>query len=256
MLSKGFELQVLVNGKPVKEYLHQGNTYIEGKEKSEFSLMVKNNTFQQVLAVISIDGKNIVDGKDCDLHNSSGYVIPAYGHTKIPGWRLNNDEIAKFFFSDGSESYAAKMENDENAELNIGIIGCAIFAEKSTTYWTSWTPWIPCETNANDRITYQTNPQSRDSGLTSLSHFSYEASSTSNNVEQLGTGFGKKESNSVNTTTFDRKDMPETIITIQYDSRQGLKNRGVTFRPTISINPNPFPATSTGCKPPKGWQAE
>lgn len=120
------ELQVLVNDRPVREYGHQGRTYIEGKRGSRFTLKFRNNTAQRILAIPSIDGLSAVDGQPA-TGTSKGYIIPAYSSAEIKGWKQNLRETADFIFTDKSgSSYAAQTHGAQNC----GVIAVKVFAEK------------------------------------------------------------------------------------------------------------------------------
>jgi hypothetical protein len=125
MKENSFELDVRVHGHEVKEYLHEGKTYIEGREGSEFTLWVVNHTPKTVLAVVSVDGLSVMDGKDASF-NSGGYVLKPYEKFEIPGWRLDLKNVAKFIFTVAGKSYAATSDKPKN----VGVIGCAFFAQK------------------------------------------------------------------------------------------------------------------------------
>jgi hypothetical protein len=148
MKRNSVELQVLVRGKPVTEFRHQGKAFIEGREGSEFELRVKNNLGQRVLIVPSVDGLSVMDGQEASSQ-SQGYVLGAYQEMLIPGWRLDNDEVARFIFEDMKASYAEQVGKGTNR----GVIGLKAFAEKviyrSTPIpfrpepWPVTQPWQP-----------------------------------------------------------------------------------------------------------------
>ena len=62
-----YEAQVLVHGKPVKEIPHLGETYIEGRIGTEYAIRFKNNSLRKVMAVISVDGVNVVTGEPAKI---------------------------------------------------------------------------------------------------------------------------------------------------------------------------------------------
>ena len=125
MKRNSVELQVLVRGKPVTEYTHQRKAFIEGREGSEFELRVKNNLGQRVLIVPSVDGLSVMDGQEASSE-SQGYVLNPWQEMLIPGWRLDNDEVAKFIFEDMKASYAEQIGKGSNR----GVIGLKAFVEK------------------------------------------------------------------------------------------------------------------------------
>jgi hypothetical protein len=70
----------------------------------------------------------------------------------------------------------------------------------------------------------------------------------------IGTGFGDKSSHEVRSVPFTQEsNKPNEELAINYDSRQGLRKRGVDLdqRPKVG-EPNPFPG-NRGCQPPDGW---
>ncbi len=131
MKRNSVELQVFVRGKPVTEYRNQGKVFVEGREGSEFELRVKNNLGHRVLIVPSVDGLSVMDGQEASSQ-SQGYVLNAYQEMPIPGWRLDNDGVAKFIFEDMKASYAEQVGKGANR----GVIGLKVFAEKKPK-------WVP-----------------------------------------------------------------------------------------------------------------
>lgn len=120
------EIRVLVKGRPVTEYAHMGNVFIEGREGSDFEIEFINRNAFRVEAVISVDGLSVLDGKDAGVH-SSGYLVDGNSSIRIPGWKLNEQQAASFFFSGKGESYATQATG---AARNNGVIGAMVFKEK------------------------------------------------------------------------------------------------------------------------------
>lgn len=120
----GYSAHVLVNGRKVKEYTHNGLTYIEAKEGTEFSIEVKNHHYGRVVAIISVDGIDVVDGKPA-TSKSRGYILNGTSAETIRGYRRSQDEIAAFKFTNAQGSYAA----DKGAGQNNGIIAVKFVGE-------------------------------------------------------------------------------------------------------------------------------
>jgi hypothetical protein len=122
-----YEVNVLVNGNRCKQYSHNGKLFIEAKKGSEYSIEIKNNTWQRILAVSSVDGLDVLNGKPA-TEDGNGYVINGYGTLKIDGFRVTNEKVAKFLFDYKGGSYAASKE--DGSERNVGVVGVRIFTEK------------------------------------------------------------------------------------------------------------------------------
>ena len=123
-----YDVQILVNGSRCKQYNQNGKVFIEAKHGSEYVIEVKNHTWQRIMAVCSVDGLDILDGK-LAREDAGGYIIPAHGADKFNGFRVSNDKVAKFVFGTKGGSYAASKE--DGSERNVGVIGVRLFDEKS-----------------------------------------------------------------------------------------------------------------------------
>lgn len=273
------ELSVLVHGKSVREYQHEGRLFLEGRKGTDFTIRLKNLTRQRILAVVSIDGLSITTGEDASVKDG-GYVLNPRETLNIPGWSLSNDEVARFFFHKAAESYAAKTGKPRN----VGVIGAAIFKEKPNPYagilrgmggvtFDGGYPIDPtgtakgptfqtyyCSHNAepvregpgwNMEVSCSTTVQApeTDRGVSSVNQVQVQ-----NTASEIGTGFGKRQEFKVQEVSFERESQnPNEVLEITYDTRQGLERRGVNlnWRPTVAV-PNPFPG-DRHCKPPAGW---
>lgn len=121
-----YQLEVLVDGAPVRTFRHDGETHVLGQEGRRYVLRVHNHSGRRIEAVISVDGLDVIDGKAGDFAHKRGYLVPAYGYVDVDGWRLSDREAAAFRFSAIGESYAAKT----GAARNVGVIGVAVFPER------------------------------------------------------------------------------------------------------------------------------
>jgi hypothetical protein len=127
MQYNNISLNVLIKGKPITEYPHNGQVFIEGRDHSNFEIEVRNHNGHRVEAVISVDGLSVIDGKDAGP-TSSGYVIDAHGSIRIPGWKLNDDQVAAFEFAGKRDSYSAAVNG--GSTRNTGVLGVLAYKEK------------------------------------------------------------------------------------------------------------------------------
>lgn len=122
----GYELQVLIDGVPAAAYEHAGETYVLGQLGARYTLRVVNHTGRRIEAVLSVDGRDAIDGKPADFRNKRGYLVPAWGSVDVDGWRLSRAEVAAFRFSTVPDSYAART----GSAREVGVVGVAVFPER------------------------------------------------------------------------------------------------------------------------------
>jgi len=120
-----YQLQVFVNGSPLKPYWHGGENWLLGQLGERYTLRVTNRSARPIEAVVSVDGRDVIDG-DTAAASKGGYLVPAYGHVDIDGWRISSSQAAAFRFSSVSNSYAAQT----GPAREVGVIGVAVFEQK------------------------------------------------------------------------------------------------------------------------------
>jgi hypothetical protein len=104
---------------------HDGRLFVAGEQGERYSLRITNHTPGRVLAVMSVDGVNIITGETA-RHDQRGYVLPPYGSYDLTGWRKSNSEVAAFAFTALPNAYAALTGRPGD----IGLIGMAVFNER------------------------------------------------------------------------------------------------------------------------------
>jgi hypothetical protein len=122
----GYEMTVLVDGVPAPTFDYAGGSYVLGQLGARYTLRVSNHTGRRVEAVVSVDGRDAIDGRPADFRGKRGYLIPAWGSVDIDGWRISRSEAAAFRFSSVPDSYAARTGNGRE----VGVIGVAVFPER------------------------------------------------------------------------------------------------------------------------------
>lgn len=137
MYNRHVEMQVCVNGAPVREHRKDGLAYIEARKGSSYSIKLKNHFNRRALAILSVDGIEVLTGKKAG-EAESGYVLEPYSSIEIKGYRISDNEVATFVFGSGYNSYST-YQGQQSGELkpgekspNNGVIGVRIILEKYT----------------------------------------------------------------------------------------------------------------------------
>jgi len=222
MQEGSFEFGLNVHGRPVQEYHHEGQTWLEGRDGSVYELFFHNYTSARVEVVISVDGLSVMDGQEAST-DKCGYLANPYQRIAIRGWRLNNQEVAKFQFGRLNESYASQMGKPRN----IGVIGAAVFTE------------YQCPTLRTQEMAFRSG----------------QNGTRGSQAKGIGTGFGESMEDRVTTKEFRRAWHNPSVLVLRYGTADQLRARGILVcGPHDRVAyANPFPA-DTGCTPPSGWR--
>jgi hypothetical protein len=216
---------------------HAGSAWVAGQPGHEYRLTLRNRSGAEVLAVVSVDGVNVVTGQTADP-SQSGYVIAPYGKLVIQGWRKSLAQTAAFYFTDLADSYAARTGRPDN----VGVIGVAVFRKKQLP------PPVPIAREA-----FPGSPDDAGAGKRSAPAESAPAPGRqSNELERddsaaksrLGTGHGRREHSQARYVQFERASSdPAEVVQLRYDSHDNLVARGVIRAPAPCgwPCPSPFP---------------
>ncbi|HSL54872.1 MAG TPA: hypothetical protein VK868_10785 [Pyrinomonadaceae bacterium] len=121
-----FDLEVLVNGRPLTEYYARGRTYIEALQGAEYELRLRNGSPERVAVALSVDGLNTIDARHTSAWNASKWVIEPYQTITISGWQMSSERARRFYFTNERDSYGAKL----GQTANLGVISAVFFRER------------------------------------------------------------------------------------------------------------------------------
>lgn len=200
-------------GRWLPVYWHEGRAYVVGKAGNEYQIRLRSRLREELLAVVSVDGVNVITGQTANP-SQSGYVIAPRGTLEINGWRRSLSQTAAFYFTALPDSYAARTGRPDD----VGVIGIALFRKKHEPQ-----PIAPIAPQSRSESAAASRAQERDS--------------------RLGTGHGRHETSYATHVTFERAtSTPAEIITLYYDSHANLVARGVIREPVhVAPTPRPFP---------------
>jgi hypothetical protein len=195
-------------GRWLQVYRHEGRAYVVGKPGHEYQIRVANRLGEDLLAVMSVDGVNVITGQTADP-SQSGYVVSPRASLEVQGWRKSLSQTAAFYFTALPDSYAARTGRPED----VGVIGVALFRRKPL-------------------------PQPLSPGISGSAPRAMERDDA-----RLGTGHGRHEHSPAVHVTFERATTaPAEIISLYYDSHANLLARGVIREPVHAApRPRPFP---------------
>ena len=258
-------------GGSVQTYWHAGSLYAAGNNGGRYNIRLQNNTGERVEAVVTVDGRDVVSGELGNYKRQRGYVIEAYGSVVIEGFRQSLDQVAAFRFTDIGNSYTARRGSGQH----VGVIGVAGFKEYQPRRPQPRPP-VPIATRpyyepyggggydyrgeASKRAEESNAPAADAAAPSSAPMGGARATSRYDDGDayaekaarparsnRLGTEYGESTYSSVREVSFTRKHTrrPDSLITMYYDSLEGLRARGVpvdpVYYPPYNPTPQPFP---------------
>jgi hypothetical protein len=209
-------------GRTLAVHFYRGEYWVEGKPGVPYAVRVRNATGERLLAVMSVDGVNVLSGETAAM-TQSGYVFEPGRQSDIAGWRKSNTEIAAFEFAASPNSYAVPQP----------------------------APW-PGYSGRNERYQEKSGSAAPGQGKAEMHNDSYQGApqARAQGAPKLGTGHGGRETSVVSNTSFERaSSAPVEVIQIRYDSRENLVGMGVLRdwrSPRNDPRPRPFPESRVG----------
>ena len=222
-------------GRELPVHWHDGKAYVVGRPGNEYQIGIRNRRGEDLLAVVSVDGVNVVSGETAHTRQG-GYVLSPYQRMDIRGWRKTLGEIAAFYFTSLGDSYAARTGRPDN----VGVIGVALFRRKPVE--------PPVSIFPSEQQPFAEARREKAEASDSAAESSVGASSAKRAQAMpapsapLGTGHGRREESHARWVPFERAgDHPVETVTIHYDSHRNLVARGILHAPIAPRAPNPFP---------------
>ena len=260
-------------GEALPVYQHEGELWVAGRPGASYGVDITNRTGRRILAVISVDGVNVLNGQTASATPDDGYVFNPWQNWSINGWRKSQAQVAAFYFSESDASYASRTGRPHD----VGVIGVALFrervpepvrpppvsrrsasvedyarAEKSTADTASAAPMAPmpapapapqAESASADRAAEASAAPADQSAKRAPSASASASANAQPRTPSLGTGHGALETSHTRTVDFDSATQrPEQIVRFRYDSYANLVAKGVIPAPRGERRPNAFPA--------------
>lgn len=224
------EIHDRTDGRTLPVYQHHGRLYVAGEPQHQYEIRVRNQRGGRILAVTSVDGVNVISGATAAA-TQDGYVIGAYDSMAIDGWRKDLDDVATFYFTRLSDSYAARTGRPDN----VGVIGVALFREREVPH---------CCDELNRPSAAGAAPAAPEASARARGYSESDQSADKREQSKLGTGHGEREASPAQYVDFHRaSNRPDEVISIFYDSTRNLVAQGIIphKRWLAKRVPDPFP---------------
>jgi hypothetical protein len=211
-------LEVLVDGRPLPTIQHEGKTFLPvPRVGAAYEVRVWNHGPRRVVAVVSVDGLSVINGRPA-TESGTGYIVAPYSSVVIKGWRRSLDAVAAFRFVEREKSCAGLSGRPEG----IGVIGLVAIEEQ-----------VCRPRPALEKADAAGSPARRVA-----------------TVGSIGTEYGREIDSRVSYVPFVRSGNKEAL-TIYYDTPEALRAAGI---PVDRPLPVPFPQDTEFAPSPPGYK--
>ncbi|MCA1635449.1 MAG: hypothetical protein LC802_17605 [Acidobacteria bacterium] len=227
-----FEVDVLVEGRPLDEYPARGRRYVEATEGSEYELLVRNPLPVRVAVALSVDGLNTIDARRSSSWDSSKWLIEPYQTIRINGWQTSSSRARRFYFTTERDSYASKL----GRKSDLGVITAVFYRENTSRPY----PVVPRVERGEDdggaRPRMEEQKSADSSARTNRAESATRGArppvvAPQSDDEYAATGIGRAVEHQVSFVNLDLERRPAAEVTIRYEYRAALYKLGVLPHP-------------------------
>ncbi len=181
--------------------------YLEAINGQNYKIRVRNLNQRRIGLVVAVDGRNIISGQKSHLNSTERmYILEPYGQAVFDGWRTDQNQVHRFFFTAAENSYAEAF-GDKSA---MGVIALAVFNEK---------PKKMVPKSLRSRLNKTIGDADKSSAMEAEDSL---ARSESRSAPQAGTGFGEQTYSPVRLVQFQANRSPVEKYFYKYEWREAL----------------------------------
>ena len=242
-------VELLIDGRPMREYRDRGTTYVEARDNREYSIRLTNLEDDRVAVALAVDGRNTIDGRRTSAREARKWILEPWQSITVTGWQVGESRARRFYFTTESDSYAEWLGDTRN----VGVVEAVAFREREPRR--SWTDgwWGSDRDERDDRLSRSRQAPSKSSradgpaasppgaaaersgsasGSASAQGSARAESRASRDVakEDAATGIGRDVRNDVVRIEFEHEDSPSSSVRVRYEFREGLERLGVLPR--------------------------
>jgi hypothetical protein len=201
----GFELEVLVNGRPLSEFHGRAGTYVEALRGEEYELRLRNSSPDRVAVALSVDGLNTIDAQQTSAWNASKWVIEPYQTITIEGWQMSSERARRFYFTNERDSYATKL----GRRGNPGVITATFFRQRNRPAPIIRPRPYPSTDSSQSMGTGDAAPEAKSSAS--------RDSRPARRESEAATGIGRSVRNDVEWVDMELDSRPVAELTVRYE---------------------------------------
>jgi len=236
--TRGFSLDVVLDGGVRPEYQARGAVYVEAVRDRPYVLRITNPLPVRVAVALSVDGLNTIDARRSDARTASKWVLGPYESVEIPGWQVSGSAARRFFFTGERSSYGAWLGKTDD----LGVIEAVFYREKACPIRVAPVQ-VPPSVRESARGQSAPAPEGvppvttdgvaggTSGGVPSSKDLAAPAASaTADNRlsdEYAATGIGERTRHDVESVHLELEERPAAAVRIRYEFRDQLVRLGV-----------------------------
>lgn len=250
-----FSLEILVDGRPVRQYQAHGTRYVEGLKGREYAIRLHNPLDVRVAVALTVDGLNTIDARRTTAQEARKWVLDPGETVTITGWQVSGERARRFYFTSEQASYAASLGSPDN----IGIVSAAVFRERAAPVVRYARP----EPLERDRLAGQARggreeaagaPSPASPARSAADSLSKGAPLEAKAEDYAATGIGRSVEHRVQQVHVDLESTPAAVLSLRYEFRPALVRLGIL--PSTMLDPLERRQRATGfegrfCPDPK-----
>jgi hypothetical protein len=206
------EVDILVNGAPLRRYAHDGRWYVEALKAREYSIRLRNPYGVRVAVALSVDGLNTIDARHTTAAEARKWVLGPYETVTINGWQTSRTEARRFEFTTEAQSYAQAL----GKAANLGTISAVFFKERVRTV--SETSNAYAGRRSQEPRAAAPAPQDANAAASEV---------PKDDGDYAATGMGRRTDHAVVQVWLDLEDTPAQTVNIRYEFRPQLVKLGI-----------------------------
>jgi len=215
-----FSMEILVDGRPLREYPARGRVYVEALRGREYSVRLTNHTGGRVAVALSVDGLNSIDARSTSAGEARKWILGPYETVTLEGWQTGQSTARRFFFTTETESYGAWLGRADD----LGVVSAAFFREKAR-------PPVRMQERPKDERKRREDRPAAPAPEPSAEGQRSDASARTLSDEYAATGIGREIDHRVREVRFEAEEHPAATIDIRYEYRDALVRLGVLPAP-------------------------
>jgi len=206
--ASAYSMEILVDGRPLAVYPHDGTSYIEAIQSREYAIRLTNRTGERVAVALAVDGLNSIDAKHGTAYEARKWILDPWQTVTLPGWQTSSGTARRFVFTTESRSYGSWLGRTSD----LGVITAAFFRERRRP------EPAPLADNQRD----EGGMSQRDSAQEKCA-----ANAPAAKDKLAATGIGSQVDHPVTRVEFDEEYAPASVVALRYEYHDALVRLGV-----------------------------